>query len=57
MQENYLDRDEAPVAFLRGVFRPQVLCEDPAGGMLWLASYAGIASVPLESVSGGKESP
>jgi hypothetical protein len=44
---NYLYRGRERVAFLRGVFRPGVLCEDPAGGKLWLATYSGVASVPL----------
>ena len=47
-QDNYLDRDGKPVAYLRGVFRPQALCDDAEAGLLWLATYAGIASVPLD---------
>jgi len=47
-QANYLDRDGKPVAYLRGVFRPNVLCEDQKAGVLWLATYEGIASVPLD---------
>jgi hypothetical protein len=46
---SYLYRGEGdrPAAFLQGIFRPIVLCEDPAGGKLWVGSYAGVASVPL----------
>jgi hypothetical protein len=44
---NYLLRGQKRVAFLKGVFRPAVLCEDPAGGKLWLSAYSGVASVPL----------
>ncbi len=51
-QDNYLDCDGKPVAFLKGVFRPKVLCEDGAGGVLWLSTYGGIASVPLEANPG-----
>ena len=47
-QVNYLQHDGRRVGFLRGVFRPRVLCEDNVGGRLWLASYAGVLSVPLE---------
>jgi hypothetical protein len=52
---SYLYRGEGdkPAAFLQGVFRPIVLCEDPAGGKLWLGTYAGVASVPLPPVEGG----
>ncbi|MGQ9663357.1 MAG: hypothetical protein ACUVWX_13615, partial [Kiritimatiellia bacterium] len=46
-QENFLYRGEQKVAFLRGVFRPQVLCADPVGGKIWLGVYSGLASVPL----------
>ena len=34
-QDNYLDRDGKPVAYLRCVFRPNALCEDATGGVLW----------------------
>ena len=47
-QDNYLDRDGKPIAYLRGVFRPRELCEDATAGVLWLTTYAGIASVPLD---------
>ena len=47
----YLSRNGKRVAFLKGVFRPRVLCEDRAGDTLWLASYSGVLSVPLSSLS------
>ena len=50
-QVNYLCRDGKRIAFLKGVFRPKVMCEDRWGNMLWLASYTGILSVPLPSLS------
>jgi len=45
-RRNYLAKGDTRVAFLKGVFRPSVLCEDAAGNRLWLATYAGVASVP-----------
>jgi hypothetical protein len=44
---NYLLRGEQRVAFIKGIFKPAVLCEDPAGKRLWLAAYNGLAAVPL----------
>ncbi len=40
------------MAFLKGVFKPGVLCEDPYAGVLWLRTYSGVAAVPLAEVSG-----
>jgi hypothetical protein len=54
-KSNYLLRDGRRVAFLKGVFRPTVLCEDPAGGRLWLATHEGLASVPLPEAPGADE--
>ena len=44
---NYLRKDGRRVAFVKGLFRPIVLCEEPAAGRLWLGVYSGVASVPL----------
>lgn len=44
---NYLYDGQKRIAFLKGVFRPVVLCEDKVGGMLWLATYSGVCGVPL----------
>jgi len=44
---NYLYDGQKRIAFLKGIFRPVVLCEDKAGGTLWLATYGGVCSVPL----------
>jgi len=44
---SYLYRGRRRVAFLKGVFRPRVLCEDRIGGRLWLSTYSGVASIPL----------
>ena len=44
---NYVWRGKQRVAFLRGVFKPSVLCEDAGAGKLWLATYEGVASIPL----------
>ena len=52
-QVNYLQHDGRRTAFLKGVFRPQVLCEDSIGGRLWLASYAGVLSLPLAQLGEG----
>ena len=49
-QANYLLREGRKIAFLRGVFRPRVLCEDKVGGRVWLASYAGVLSVALDQL-------
>ncbi|MGB2821562.1 MAG: hypothetical protein WBF17_11310, partial [Phycisphaerae bacterium] len=46
-RSNYLYKADKRVAFLKGVFRPIVLCEDRVGGKLWVGTYAGVASVPL----------
>ena len=46
-RSNYLLRDDKRAAFLKGVFRPLVLCEDPVEKRLWLGTYAGVASIPL----------
>jgi len=50
-QPNYLYRAGQKIAFLRGVFRPNVLCEDPVGKKLWLATYSGPASIPLPTAA------
>jgi hypothetical protein len=44
---NYLASDGRRIAFLKGVFQPEVLCEDPAGKALWLSTWEGIARVSL----------
>ncbi len=46
-KSNYVLRDGKRAAFLKGLFRPAVLCEDPHGGKLWLAAYSGVAAIPL----------
>jgi len=46
-RSNYLYRGEKRVAFLKGVFRPVVLCEDRAANAVWLGTYAGVAPVAL----------
>jgi len=46
-QVNYLWRGKERIAFIEGVFRPKVLAEDATGKKLWIATYAGIAVVPL----------
>lgn len=51
-RSNYLYKGRQRVAFLKGVFRPRVLCEDRAAGKLWLGTYSGVASVPLPGKSG-----
>jgi len=42
-----LYRGNSRAAFVQGVFRPIVLCEDRTAGVLWLGTYSGVASVPL----------
>ena len=44
---NYLYRGKERVAFVKGVFRPIVLCQDPHASRLWLGTHSGVASVPL----------
>jgi hypothetical protein len=58
-KSSYLYRGGRPVAFLKGVFRPTVLCEDPVGGRLWIATHEGLASVPIPGEPGApaKETP
>ena len=51
-KSNYLYRGARRVAFLKGIFRPIVLCEDPLGGRLWLGTYAGVAGMPLPAAGG-----
>lgn len=51
-KSNYLYKGDRRIAFLKGVFRPKVLCEDPRGGRLWLGTYSGIAGIPLPAGSG-----
>ena len=46
---NYVYRDKQRIAFVKGVFRPIVLCEDPHTGKLWLGTYSGVASAALPS--------
>jgi hypothetical protein len=47
-KSNYvLDGAKRRVAFVTGLFRPEVLCEDKIGGKLWLGAYSGVASIPL----------
>jgi len=46
-KSSYLYRGDRQIAFLKGVFRPTVLCEDSSGNKLWLATYHGVASIPL----------
>jgi hypothetical protein len=46
-KSSYLYRNGKPVVFLRGAFRPKVLCADRAGGRLWLSLYSGVASIPM----------
>ena len=48
-KRNHLYHGTRRVAFLKGVFRPRVLCEDRVGRKLWLATYSGVASSPLPS--------
>jgi len=50
-KSNYLNRGDKRVAFLKGVFRPIVLCEDTVGKRLWLGTYEGVASVPLPAAA------
>ena len=50
-KSSYLYRDEQRVAFLKGVFKPDVLCEDPYAKVLWVGTYSGVAPVPLTEVS------
>ena len=44
---DYVYRGGKRVAFVKGVFRPIVLCEDTLAGKLWLGTYSGVASIPL----------
>jgi hypothetical protein len=44
---SYLAKAGHRVAFIKGVFRPTVLCEDKAGGLLWFAAYNSIGAIPL----------
>jgi len=44
---SYVYRDGRRVAFVKGVFRPIVLCEDARAGKLWLGTYSGVAGIPL----------
>ena len=44
---SFIYRDGKRVAFLKGVFRPRVLCEDIFAQKLWVATYSGVASVPI----------
>jgi len=44
---NYLYKGDDRVAFIKGLFRPIALCEDPVDGNLWLGAYSGVACVPL----------
>ena len=44
---SYVYRGSSRAAFVEGVFRPIVLCEDRRAGVLWLGTYSGVASVPL----------
>ncbi len=46
-RSNYLYKAGKRIAFVKGVFRPTVLCEDRVGGKLWLGTYDGVVSVPL----------
>ncbi|MFO7900001.1 MAG: hypothetical protein R6V58_13190 [Planctomycetota bacterium] len=46
-QVNYLRRGGKRIAFIKGVFRPKVLAEDPIARKLWIATYGGVLSVPL----------
>ncbi|MDD4892347.1 MAG: hypothetical protein PHU85_20685, partial [Phycisphaerae bacterium] len=44
---NYLCKGDTRVAFLRGVFKPAVLCADPVANRIWLSTYDGLASIPM----------
>jgi hypothetical protein len=46
-QVNYLMHGKKRIAFIKGVYRPKVLAEDPVGKKLWLTSWSGVFSVPL----------
>lgn len=44
---NWLTRDGRRVGYLKGVFRPEPLCDDEVGRRIWLATYDGVAWVPM----------
>jgi len=44
---DYVYRGGKRVAFVKGVFRPIMLCEDTLAGKLWLGTYSGVAGIPL----------
>jgi len=46
-KSSYLYEGDRRIGFLKGAFRPVVLCEDPVGKKLWLSTHSGVASVPL----------
>jgi hypothetical protein len=35
------------VLFLTGVFRPEVLLQDPIGQCLWVSTYCGLVKLPI----------
>ena len=44
---NYLTKAGKRIAFVQGIFKPVVLCEDTTDGQLWLGTHNGIAAIRL----------
>ena len=44
---DYLTKAGKRTAFVKGIFKPVVLCEDKTGGLLWLGTHNGVAAVRL----------